>query len=161
MLCGSTQLTITKCLLSAKAWGKENKYKEPQPPSLWSLQPGKGAVDKHRATAGTGAVRAAPGIRDPTEGTSTRMQGWASQGGRTEAAGGLKCHQPEPELNSGLVASYQKVNVQEIRVGGEKEDALFRKPATWGLVFQKAPPQVSGFLTNESFLFHQLLSLDR
>lgn len=119
-----------------------------------------GAVDKHRATAGAGAVRAAPGIWEPTKGTSRRMQGWASQGRRTEAAGGLKCHQPEPELNSGLVASYQKVNVQEIRVGGEKKDALFRKPAIWGLVFQKASPQVSGFPPNASFLFHQLLSLD-
>ena len=119
-----------------------------------------GAVDKHRATAGAGAVRAAPGIWEPTKGTSRRMQGWASQGRRTEAAGGLKCHQPEPELNSGLVASYQKVNVQEIWVGGEKKDALFRKPAIWGLVFQKASPQVSGFPPNASFLFHQLLSLD-
>lgn len=110
MLWGSTQLIITKCLLSAKAWGKENKYKEPQPPSLWSLQPGKASVGKHRATAGMGAVRAAPGIWEPTKGAS-RIQGWASQGRRTEAAGGLKCHQPEPELNSGLVASYQKVSV--------------------------------------------------
>ena len=117
-------------------------------------------MDKHRATAGIGAVRAAPGIWEPTKGTSTRMQGWASQGRRTEAAGGLRCHQPEPEVNSGLVSSHQKVNVQEIRVGGEKKDALFRKPATWGFVFQKASPQVAGFLTNASFFLHQLFSLD-